>query len=100
LRSHAEKTFGITGQVVEKAKATQARWQQKINSMSEKNPLRAAAAPVLRAVQNQQRQKIGRMVLKDARKNATILTRAQKASETFRQSQAQSKPGKDLERER
>jgi hypothetical protein len=100
LRSHAEKTFGTTGTVIEKARATQKRWEQKINAMSEKNPLRAAAAPVLRAVQNQQRQKIGRMVLKDARKDATIITRAQKASATFRQRQAQNQPGKDIDRER
>jgi len=100
LRSHAEKTFGTTGKAVEKARATQERWEQKIHSMSEKNPLRAAAAPVLRAVQNQQHQKIGRMVLKDARKDATIITRAQKASETFRQRQAQNQPGKDIDRER
>ena len=100
LRSHAEKTFGTTGKVVEKARATQARWEQKVNSMSEKSPLRAAAAPVFRAVQNKQHQKIGRMVLKDARKDAAIITRAQKTSETFRQRQAQNQPGKDIDREK
>ncbi len=57
--------------------------------MSEKNPLRATVAPVFRAVQNKQHQKIGRMVLKDARKDAAIITRAQKTSETFRQRQTQ-----------
>jgi hypothetical protein len=100
LRSHAEKTYGTMGKIVEKARTTQARWEQKINSMSEKNPLRAAAAPVFRAVQNRQHQKIGRMVLKDAHKDAAIITRAQKTSETFRLRQAQNQPGKDIERER
>jgi hypothetical protein len=55
---------------------------------------------VLRAVQKRQRAKIGGMVLKDARKDAAIITRAQKASEGFRQRAAQSQPGKDLDRER
>jgi hypothetical protein len=100
LRSQAEKTFDATGKAVEKARTTQARFEEKINSMSEKNPLRAAAAPVFRAVQNRKHQKIGRMVLKDAHKDAAIITRAQKASETFRQRQAQNQPGKDIDREK
>jgi hypothetical protein len=100
LRSQAEKTFDATGKAVEKARTTQARWEQKINSLTEKNPLKAAAAPVFRAVQNRQHQKIGRMVLKDARKDAAIITRAQKTSETFRQRQAQNQPGKDIDREK
>ncbi len=100
LRSHAEKTFGTTAKVIEKARTTQARFEEKINSLSEKNPLRAAAAPVFRAVQSKQHQKIGRMVLKDAHKDAAIITRAQKTSEAFRQRQAQNQPAKDIDRER
>ena len=100
LRSHAEKTFGTTNKAVEKLRATQARWEQKLDSLNDKSPLRAAAAPVLRAVQKRQRAKIGGMVLKDARKDAAIITRAQKASKGFRKREAQSQPGKDLDRER
>ena len=100
LRSHAEKTFGTTGKAVEKVRTTQARWEQKLNSLKDKSPLRAAAAPVFRAVQKRQRVKISGMVLKNARKDAAILTRAQKASKGFRQRAAQSQPGKDLDRER
>jgi hypothetical protein len=40
------------------------------------------------------------MVLKNARKDAAIITSAQKASKTFHQRAAQSQPGKDLDRER
>lgn len=100
LRSHAEKTFGTTDKAVEKLRATQARWGEKLNSLNDKSPLKAAAAPVLRAVQKRQRVKVAGMVLKDARKDATILARAQKASKTFRQRTAQSQPAKDLDRER
>jgi hypothetical protein len=100
IRSHAEKTFGITDKAVEKLRATQARWEQKLNSLNDKSPLKAAAAPVLRAVQKRQRAKIVGTVLKNARKDAAIITRAQNNSKTFRQRAAQSKPGKDLDRER
>ena len=100
LRSHAEKTFDTTGKALEKTRATQARWEQKVNSLKDKGPLKAAAAPVVRAVQKRQRVKIAGMVLKDARKDAAILTRAQKASKGFRQRAAQSQPAKDIDRER
>jgi hypothetical protein len=41
------------------------------------------------------------MVLQSARKNAAIITTAQKNSEAFRQRQAQNpQPGKDNDRER
>jgi hypothetical protein len=100
LRLHAEKTFGATGRALEKLKATQARWEDKLRSLNDKSPLKAAAAPVLRAAQRRQRAKIGGMVLKDARKDAAIITRAQKASKAFRQRAAQSQPAKDLDRER
>jgi hypothetical protein len=99
LRSHAEKTFVTTGRALEKLHATQARLQQNLNS-PDKSPLKAAAAPVLRAVQKRQRAKVTGMVLKNARKDAAILTRAQKASKAFRQRAAQSQPAKDLDRER
>jgi len=102
LRAHAEKTFGATDRYVDKVRDSQAKWEQRLTSLSEKNPLRTAAAPVVRAVQRQQRQKIGSMVLQSARKNAAIITRAQKNSEAFRQrqAQAQNQPGKDNDRER
>lgn len=100
LRSHAEKTFGATDKAVEKLRATQARWEEKLGSLNNKSPIKAAAAPVLRAAQKRQRAKIGGMVLKSARKDAAIITRAQKASKTFRQRAAQSRPTKDLDRER
>ena len=100
LRSHAEKTFGTTDKAVEKVRATQARWNEKLNSLNDKSPLRAAAAPVLRAVQKRQNVKIAGMVLKNARKDAAIITRAQKTSKTFRARAAKNQPGKDLDRER
>ncbi len=100
LRSHAEKTFVTTGRALEKLRATQARLEEKLNPANDKSPLKAAAAPVLRAVQKRQRAKIVGTVLKNARKDAAILTRAQKASKTFRQRAAQSQPAKDLDRER
>ena len=100
LRSHAEKTFVTTGRALEKLRATQARLQENLNSPKDKNLLNAAAAPVLRAAQKRQRAKVTGMVLKNARKDAAILTRAQKASKTFRQRTAQSQPAKDLDRER
>ena len=100
LRAHAEKTFGTTDKAVEKVRATQARWEEKLNSLNDNSRLKAAAAPVVRAVQKRQRVKIGGMVLKNARKDAAIITRAQKASKTFHQRAAQSQPGKDLDRER
>jgi hypothetical protein len=40
------------------------------------------------------------MVLQSARKDAAIITKAQKNSEAFRQRQAQNQPGKDSDRER
>ena len=100
LRSHAEKTFVTTGRALEKLQATQARLAQTLSPANDKSPLKAAAAPVLRAVQKRQRAKIVGAVLKNARKDAAILTRAQKASRTFRQRAAQSQPAKDLDRER
>jgi hypothetical protein len=100
LRSHAEKTFGTTDKAIEKLRATQARWAEKLNSANDKSSLKAAAAPELPAVEKRQRAKIGGMVLKNARKDAAIITRAQKASKTFRQRAAQSQPTKDLDRER
>ena len=100
LRSHAEKTFVTTGRAFEKLRTTQARLHENLNSPNDKNPLKAAAAPVLRAAQKRQRAKVTGMVLKNARKDAAILTRAQKASKTFRQRTAQSQPAKDLDRER
>src|SRR5271170_2673634 len=53
LRSHAEKTFVTTGRALEKLRATQARLRENLNS-PDKSPLRAAAAPVLRAAQKLQ----------------------------------------------
>lgn len=100
LRSHAEKTFVTTGRAFEKLRATQARLQENLNSPNVKSPLKAAAVPVLRAVQKRQRAKIVGTVLKNARKDAAIITRAQKTSKAFRQRAPQSKPGKDLDRER
>ena len=101
LRAHAEKTFGATDRYVDKVRDSQAKWEQRLTSLSEKNPIRTAAAPVVRAVQRQQRQKIGSMVLQSARKNAAIITTAQKNSEAFRQRQAQNpQPGKGNDRER
>lgn len=100
LRSHAEKTFVTTGRALEKLRTTQARLEQTLTPANDKGPLKAAAAPVLRAVQKRQRAKIVGAVLKNARKDAAILTRAQKASKTFRQRAAQSQPAKDLDRER
>ncbi len=100
LRSHAEKTFVTTGRALEKLQATQARLEQTLNPANDKSPLKAVAAPVLRTVQKRQRAKIVSSVLKNARKDAAILTRAQKASKTFRQRAAQSPPAKDLDRER
>lgn len=100
LRAHAEKTFDTTGKAVERVQATRARWEEKLNSLNDKSPLKAAAAPVIRAVQKRQRARVSSMVLKDARKDAAILTRAQKTSKTFRQRTAQSPPAKDLDRER
>ena len=100
LRSHAEKTFVTTDRAIEKLRTTQARLEQTLNPANDKSPLRAAAAPVLRAVQKRQRAKTVGAVLKNARKDATIITRAQKASKTFRQRTAQSQPTKDLDRER
>jgi len=100
LRSHAEKTFVTTGRALEKLRDTQARLGQTLNPANDKSPLRAVAAPVLRAAQKRQRAKIVGAVLKNARKDAAIITRAQKASKTFRQRAAQSQPAKDLDRER
>jgi hypothetical protein len=100
LRAHAEKAFDTTGKAIEKVQATRARWEEKLSSLNDKSPLKAAAAPVIRAVQKRQRAKVSSMVLKDARKDAAILTRAQKASKTFRQHTAKSQPAKDLDRER
>jgi hypothetical protein len=100
LRSHAEKTFVTTGRAFEKLRATQDRLRENLNAPNDKSPLKAAVAPVLRAVQKRQRAKIVGSVLKNARKDAAILTRAQKASKTFRQRTAQSQPAKDLDRER
>ena len=100
LRSHGAKTFGTTGQLVENARAFQARWEQKINSMSDRNPLKAAAVPVFRAVQNQQHEKIGRTVRKDAQKDAAIMASAREVAEKLRQRQAQSSRGKEIDRER
>jgi hypothetical protein len=100
LRSHAEKTFVTTGRALEKLRATQARLEQTLNPANDKSPLKSAAAPVLRAVQKRQRAKIAGAVLKNARKDAAIITRAQKASKAFRQRAAQSQPAKDLDRER
>ena len=99
IRSHAEKDFVSTGKAVERLKASQARWEQKLNSMSEKNPVRVAGQRVYKAVQRRERAQIGASVLKSARKNADIITRAQKASASFKQ-RAQSQPAKDNERER
>src|ERR1039457_6853250 len=95
LRSHAEKTFVTTGRAFEKLRTTQARLHENLNSPNNKNPLKAAAAPVLRAAQKRQRAKIVGTVLKNARKDAEIITRAQKASKAFRQRSAQSQPAKD-----
>ena len=100
LRSHAEKTFGTTEKAVEKLRATRARWEEKLNSANEKGPLKAAAEPVLRAAEKRQRAKISGMVLKNARKDAAIITRAQKASKAFRQRTSHNQPAKDLDRER
>lgn len=100
LRAHAEETFGATNKAVDKVRDTQARWEEKLNSLNDNSRLKAAAAPVLRAVQKRQRAKIGSMVLKNARKDAAIITRAQKASKEFRQRASQSQPSKDLGRER
>ena len=100
LCSHAEKTFGITDKAIEKLRATQARWTEKLNSASDKSSVKSAAAPALPAVEKRQREKIGVMVLKNARKDAAIMTRAQKASKTFRQRAPQNQPAKDLDRER
>ena len=100
LRSHAEKTFVATGRALEKLHSTQTRLHENLNSPNDKSPLKAAAAPVLRAVQKRQRAKIVGAVLKNARKDAAILTRAQKASKAFRQRAAQSQPAKDIDRER
>src|ERR1700732_4414 len=92
LRLHAEKTFVTTDRALEKLRTTQARLEQTLNPANDKSPLRAAAAPVLRAVQKRQRAKIVGSVLKNARKDAAILTRAQKASKAFRQRAAQNQP--------
>ena len=100
LRSHAEKTFDTTDKAIEKLRATQARWTEKLNSASDKSSVKSAAAPALPAVEKRQRAKIGGMVLKNARKDAAIITRAQKASKAFRQRAAQNQPAKDLDRER
>lgn len=99
IRSSAEQDFAATGKAVERLKASQARWEQKLNSMSEKNPVRIAGQRVYNAVQRRQHAQIGATVLKSARKQADILTRAQKASAAYRQHQ-QSQPAKDNERER
>ena len=96
LRAHAEKTFGATDRYVDKVRDSQAKWDQRLTSLSEKNPLRTAAAPVVRAVQRQQRHKIGSMVLQSARKDAAIITKAQKNSGSFGCSTIQPGTGKRL----
>ena len=99
IRSHAEKDFAATGKAVERVKAIQARWEQKLNSMSEKNPVRIVGEHAYSALERRQQGKIGGMVLKSARKQADTITRAQKASAAYRQRQ-QSQPSKDNEHER
>jgi hypothetical protein len=100
LRAHAEKTFGMPLGYIDKAVARQNRWEDKLHSLNEKNPLRAAGTSILNTLDQRHRRKISSMVLDSAHKSAAIITRAQKTSEKFRQRQAQNQPGKDIDREK
>ncbi len=99
LREHAEKSVPATGKAVEQAKAAQAKWEQRLNSLGENNPARIAGEKVRTAIQRRQNTRIAANVIKAARKDADIITRAQKASTSFRQ-RAQNQPARDIDRER
>lgn len=100
LRDHAMKTFGVVDRYVDKVRASQTKWEKKLNGLSEKNPVRAAGELANAALQHRQRGKIGSMVLKESRQPANILARAQKASASYKQKAAKAQPVKDHGRER
>lgn len=100
LRNHAMKTFGVVDRYVDKVRASQTKWEKKLNGLSDKNPVRAAGEVASGALQRRQRGKIGGMVLKEGRQPSEILARAQKASASYKEKTPEAQPLKDHDRER
>lgn len=100
ISSYDKSSAAATEKFVEKAKASQAIWEQKLNSMSERNPVRIVGEHVYGALQTYQNRKIGTMVLKSRQKRQAMLGRAQELAEQFRKRQAQDSRTKDDDRER